>query len=135
MERLIQMQPASCLKYYENHEFQFQDHSNVEDMIHDASKQYYQNSKGLRGILEDGTRPWYLGTKYSNLLGLMKLYYVKGKHGWSDQGFTTLLEVFFDMFLENNNVPKSMYVFKKIMKVLGLHYETIHACKKDCILF
>ena len=54
---------ASCLKYYENHEFQFQDHSNVEDMIHDASKQYYQNSKGLRGILEDGTRPWYLGTK------------------------------------------------------------------------
>ena len=42
---------------------------------------------------------------------------------------------FSDIFLENNNVPKSMYVIKKIMKVLGLHYEKIHACKNDYILF
>ena len=39
------------------------------------------------------------------------------------------------MFLENKNVPKSMYEAKKTMKVLGFDYEKIHACKNDCILF
>ena len=38
----------------------------------------------------------------------MKLYYVKGKYEWSDQGFSALLEVLFDIFSEKNNVPKSM---------------------------
>lgn len=34
---------------------------------------------------------------------------------------TALLEVLYDMFLENNNIPKSMY--KDTMRVLGLDYE------------
>ena len=84
---------ASCPKYYENHEFRFQDHSNVEDMIHDAYEKCDQNHKCFRDILEDAKKPWYLSSKYSKLLGLMK-----GKYGWSDQGFSALLEVLSDMF-------------------------------------
>ena len=45
------------------------------------------------------------------------------------------IRILFHVFLENKNVPKSMYEAKKIMKVLGFDYEKIHACKNDCILF
>ena len=76
-----------------------------------------------------------LSSKYSKLSGLMKLYNVKGKYGWSDQRFSALLEVLSDMFPDKNNVPKSMYEAKKTMRVLGLNYEKIHAYKNDCILF
>ena len=64
----------------------------------------------------------------------MKLYNVKGKYRWSDQGFSALLEVLSDMFPEKNNVSKLMYEAKKTMRLLGSDYEKIHACKNDCIL-
>ena len=35
----------------------------------------------------------------------------------------------------NNTLPMSMYEVKKTMKVLGLHYEKIHACPNDYILY
>lgn len=89
---------ASCPKYYENHEFRFQDHSNVEDMFHDAYEQCDQNPKFFRDILKDAEKPLYLGSKHSKLSGLMKLYYVKGKYEWSNQGFSALLEVLSDIF-------------------------------------
>ena len=66
----------------------------------------------------------------------MKLYNVNRNYRWSDQGFSTLLEVLSDMFPEKNNALKSMYEDqKKTMRVLGLNYGKIRACKNDCILF
>ncbi|CAH9057952.1 unnamed protein product [Cuscuta europaea] len=65
----------------------------------------------------------------------MLLYNIKGKHGWSDQGFTALLEALSNILPADNNIPKTMYEAKKIMKVLGLDYQKIHACRNDCILF
>ena len=126
---------VSCHNYSESHQFRFKDQSNIEDMIHDAYEQCHNNPKSFRDILEDAEKPLYVGSKYSRLSGLMKLYNVKGKYGLSDQCFTALLEVLADMFPENNTIPKSMYEAKKIMKVLRLDYEKIHACKNDCILY
>ena len=77
----------------------------------------------------------YPGAKHSKLSSLMRLYNVKGNYGWSDKGFSALLEVFVDILPNNNTLPKSMYEVKKTMKVLGLEYEKIHACPNDCILY
>ena len=64
----------------------------------------------------------------------MRFDNVKGSHGWSDKGFSALLEVLADILTNNNNLPKSMYEAKKTMKVLGLEFEKIHACLNNCIL-
>ena len=46
-----------------------------------------------------------------------------------------MLEVLADILSNNNDLSKSMYADKKIMKVQGLEYEKIHACPNDCILY
>ena len=81
-------------------------------MIHDTYKQCDNNPKSFRDILEDANKPLYVGSKYSRLFGLMKLYNVKDKYGLSDQCFIALLEVLTDMFPENNTIPKSLYEAK-----------------------
>ena len=82
-------------------------------MIHDAYEQCDNNPKNFKDILEDDEKPSYVGSKYSRLSRLIKLYNVKGKYGLSDQCFTALLDVFADMFPENNIISKSMYEAKK----------------------
>ena len=57
----------------------------------------------------------------------MKVYNIKGLYGWSDSGFSALLEVLNEILPNNNNMPKSMYEAKKTMKLLGLDYAKIHA--------
>ena len=50
-------------------------------------------------------------------------------------GFSVLLEVLNEILPNDNSFPKSMYEARKIMKLLGLDYEKIHACRNDCILY
>ena len=38
------------------------------------------------------------------------------------------------MFPEGNQMPKTTYEAKKIVCLMGLKFEKIHACKNDCIL-
>ena len=83
-------------------------------MIHDVYEQCDNNRKSFRDIFEDVEKPLYVSSKYSRLLGLIKLYNVKGTYKLSDQCFTALLEVLADMCLENKIIPKSMYKQKKI---------------------
>ena len=49
-------------------------------MIHDVYKQFDNNPKSFKDIFEDAEKPLYVGSKYSKLSGLMKLYNVKGKY-------------------------------------------------------
>ena len=39
------------------------------------------------------------------------------------------------MIPTGNTLPESPYAAKHWIKSLGLHYETIHACHNDCILY
>ena len=39
------------------------------------------------------------------------------------------------MLPESSNIPTSYYETKKILRDLGLGYESIHACENNCILF
>ena len=46
-----------------------------------------------------------------------------------------LLQILLDFLHSNAKLPKDCYEAKKIIKDLGLSYEKIHACPKDCILY
>ena len=60
---------------------------------------------------------------------------MKAGNGWSDKSFTQLLEFLKELLPDDNVLPKGTYEAKKILCKMGLQYEKIHACPKDCILF
>ena len=59
----------------------------------------------------------------------------KVRYGWSDKSFSSLLQVVQDMLLEKNTLPKIYYQAKKILCLMGMEYQKIHACPNDYILY
>ncbi|RVW36288.1 hypothetical protein CK203_103040 [Vitis vinifera] len=87
-------------------------------------------------LLEDAEKPLYPGCmKYTKLSALVKLYNLKARYGWSDKGFSELLQLLGDMLPLNNEMPLSMYEAKKTFSALGMEYQKIHACPNDFILY
>ncbi|GKD52154.1 CACTA transposable element [Tanacetum coccineum] len=60
---------------------------------------------------------------------------VKGK--LTDSIFNEMLEFFQNVFptAKGYKLPLSYYAIKKTFKIIGLGYESIHACVNDCFLF
>ncbi|KAI3443855.1 hypothetical protein Pfo_000520 [Paulownia fortunei] len=65
---------------------------------------------------------------------LVKLMHVKVLNGWSNKSFNMLFQLLREAFLKSNAIPSSYYKAKKMLRKLGLGYESIHTCKNDCIL-
>ena len=122
-------------EYPKSQQFRCHDYKDVVDMVQDAYEQCDKDQSSFMNMLEDAEKPLYPGSKHSKISGLMRLYNVKGKYGWSDKSFSALLETLADILPQHNNLPNSLYEAKKTMKVLGLDYEKIHACLNDCILY
>ena len=86
-------------------------------------------------FLEEANTDLYPGcATYSRLSFLVTLYHMKVLHGWSQESFTQLLGVLSVAFPQIN-LPKKYYEVKKSIRGLGLDYEKIHACPRDCMLF
>ena len=87
-------------------------------------------------LLGEGNKELYPGCKkFSALTFLVKLMHIKVLNRWSDKSFDMLLQVLVDAFPERSNIPKTYYDVKKMLRDLGLGYDSIHACKYDCALF
>ena len=87
-------------------------------------------------LLEDANRPCYKGCKHFNKLSaIVHLYHIKCLNDWTNKSFTMLLQFLLDFLPSNAKLPKDFYEAKKIIKGLGLSYEKIHACPKDCALY
>ena len=66
---------------------------------------------------------------------MLSLVNVKARYGWSDESFTSLLQVVRELLQEENTLPKSYYQANKILCPMGMDYQKIHACPNDCILY
>ena len=93
-------------------------HGNFENLFNKANKELYPGCR-----------------KFSALTFLVKLMHVKGLNYWSDKSFDMLLQLLIDTFPEGSNIPKTYYDAKKMLRELGLGYNSIYACKYDCALF
>ncbi|GJZ50111.1 hypothetical protein Tco_0604301 [Tanacetum coccineum] len=92
---------------------------------HDQSQQLFVDSETqLYEVCEDFTK---LSTTY-------RLMNVKAINGWSDTGFTSLLEALHEMF-PKAKLPSSTYQAKKLICPMGMEFEKIDACPKDCMLY
>ena len=65
----------------------------------------------------------------------MKLLHLQVTNHWTNKSVDMLLHLLNDVIPSGSVLPKSHYEARSIMRELGLGYETIHACKNDCVLF
>ncbi|GJZ44331.1 hypothetical protein Tco_0591586 [Tanacetum coccineum] len=68
---------------------------------------------------------------------MAKFTYFKVKGKLTDSIFNEMLEFFQNVFpiSKGYKLPPSYYAIKKTFKMIGLGYESIHACEHDCCLF
>nr|GEX20484.1 hypothetical protein [Tanacetum cinerariifolium] len=80
----------------------------------------------------------YAGCDYMTRLDFMeKFTYFKVKGNLTDSIFNEILEFFQNVFpiSKGYKLLSLYYAIKKTFKMIGLGYESIHACKHDCCLF
>ena len=77
----------------------------------------------------------YEGAKVSKLRVLLGLLNLQTIYGWSNVSVTALFQLFHKILSEGNCMPESRNKAKKTLGTLGLHYESIHACPNDHVLF
>ncbi|XP_061363146.1 uncharacterized protein LOC133306783 [Gastrolobium bilobum] len=94
-----------------------------------------EERKDVTDLIRDGSQELYEGCqKYSKLSFLLRLYHIKCLCGVTDKAMTLILELLKDAF-EYAKIPDSFYEAKKIIYKLGLNYNKIDACPKNCMLF
>jgi hypothetical protein len=93
------------------------------DILDKASRDFlYEECKGCD---KEHTVLWMM-------LELLKL---KAINGWSDTSFSALLELLTKVLPKSNGLPSSTYQVKKIICLLTLGIEKMHACSNHCILY
>ncbi|XP_074351502.1 uncharacterized protein LOC141690616 [Apium graveolens] len=96
--------------------------------LNDDASKFYR-------LVKEGGQPLYPECKkFSRLSFLVRLCQLKCIHGFSESGFSDLLELIKEVF-PHVNLPSSFSAAKGMIKDLGLDYQKIHACPNNCMLF
>ncbi|XP_026384960.1 uncharacterized protein LOC113280563 [Papaver somniferum] len=102
----------------------------------DSTNNLGEASTKFEEILGKAKQELYPGcTDYSSLTFLVELMHLKVLNCWSNKSFEMQLELLKKSFPKDNTIPSSYYEAKKILRDLGLGYESIDACKNDCALY
>lgn len=87
-------------------------------------------------LLEASNEELYPGcTNFSILSFLLRLFHLKCMFNWSAKSITMLFELLLDAFPQITSFPCTYYEARKLIKELGLGYESIDACPNDCMLY
>ncbi|CAM8877247.1 unnamed protein product [Rhodiola kirilowii] len=79
--------------------------------------------------------PLYTGCKSTVLETILRSMQMKVESRLSDKSFNKHLQITKQILPPDNNYPSCYKDVKKVLKNLGLGYETIHACEQGCILY
>jgi len=90
----------------------------LQKLVAENSKELYPNCK-----------------KYIQLRFLIRLLHIKLLGGWSDRSMNLLLDLLNDALPEGSNLPRNFHEAKKLVKSIGVGYNSIHACPNDCVLY
>jgi hypothetical protein len=92
-------------------------------------------------ILEKSSRePLYnesngCGKEFTQLRVMLELLKWKASHGWYDNSFSELLSLLVKLLPKSNTLPTSTYRAKKLLCLLSLGVDKIHACPNHYILY
>jgi predicted nucleic acid-binding Zn-ribbon protein len=66
---------------------------------------------------------------------MLELLKLKASHGWSNNSFSKLLSLLAKLLPKSNTLPTSTYKAKKLICLLFLSVDKIHACHNHYILY
>jgi hypothetical protein len=89
-----------------------------------------KSSKELLYVKSNGC-----GKEFTQLRVVLELLKLKANHGWSDNSFSELLSLLAKLLPKSNTLPTSTYRAKKLIYLLSLGVDIIHACANHCILY
>jgi hypothetical protein len=75
------------------------------------------------------------GTDVTVLQAVIRLMAMKSKYNFSNQCYNDIVKLIIDLIPMKHNMSKDLYQSKKIMSGLGMNYEKIDVCEKNCMLF
>jgi hypothetical protein len=65
----------------------------------------------------------------------MRLKVLKLKYNFSNQCYNNIVKLIIDLIPMKHNMLKDLYQSKQIVADLGMNYEKINMCDKNCMLF
>ncbi|CAM8894363.1 unnamed protein product [Rhodiola kirilowii] len=86
-------------------------------------------------LVTEAQTPIYSGSDITVLEAILKAMQVKVANRSPDKSFNDHLRLCKEILPRENNFPSCYRDVKKLLKNLGLGYETIHACEHGCMLF
>ncbi|XP_054782392.1 uncharacterized protein LOC129289620 [Prosopis cineraria] len=108
----------------------------LEEMANTIERELEDCPEMLEMLKSDAEKPLYVGcTEFTKLSVVLKLYNLKVSNGWSDKSFTENLTLIKQLLPANNELLRTIYEVKQMLRSIGMSYEKIHACLNDCILF
>jgi hypothetical protein len=75
------------------------------------------------------------GTELTGLQAVTCLIGMESKYSFSNQFYNNIVKLIIDLIPAKHNMPKDLYQSKKIVAGLGMNYEKINVCKRNCMLF
>jgi hypothetical protein len=95
-----------------------------------------QDSNFNPHVVEDALKPLYRGAKSTELASTILLLYLCMVDGMSNNFTKELFALLYGhLLLVDNCLPRNYYGARSLTSKLGFSYQSIHACKKWCILF
>ena len=95
-----------------------------------------KHDKLFANLLEEAKRELYPGSSHvSRFSFVVKLLHHKSYHRITNSAFDDWMKMFADALPEHNTLPRSYAEAKAYLKELGLSYDCIHVCPKNCMLF
>ena len=113
---------SSDRRYDERKEVDCDEGDKLEDMMHDIDEYFMDHPHLFESLKNDAEKPLYVGSKFTRLFAMLRLYNLKAENRWSDKSFTSLLKLLKDMLPEANEGSDHMYEAKKIMCSMTVDY-------------
>ncbi|KAM6574677.1 hypothetical protein CsatA_023004 [Cannabis sativa] len=93
------------------------------DMFNNVEENFAERPYEIVRLIEESEKPIYPGSKVTKMSLLVRMYNLKARNRWSDNGFSQLLSYMCEIFPEGNNIPCSTYEAKKVLRSLGMENE------------
>jgi len=90
----------------------------------------------FKKLIEDAKRELYPGCmNFTRFTFVIKMLHVKSYYRITNSAFSAIMKILSEAFPQFNTIPKSYEEAKKMLRELGLGYESIHVCPNNCVLF
>jgi hypothetical protein len=116
----------------------------MDDMIADIGMEYDLGSRdqhppsevrNFYRLLEASIEKVHDGTELTILEAVTHLMRMKSKYNFPNQCYNDIVKLIIDLIPAKHNMLKDLYQSKKIVASLGMNYEKIDVCKRNCMFF